>query len=122
MRCMTTFTHCDCTFNTDVPQAFGGEGQYVSPADMLAATVASCMLSMAGLTGKKHGFDTEGITAEAACTEENGQLSALCVTINVPKQLTEKEKQALQTAVAHCPVGNALNDRIHKDIRWTFAD
>lgn len=118
MRCRTKFAACDCTFTTDVPKVFGGEGEYVSPGDMLAATVASCMLSMAGLTGKKLGFETKGITAAASCAEENGKIACICVDITVPQQLGEKEREALKHAVAHCPVGAALGEHVRKEVTW----
>lgn len=121
MRCTTAFAPCGCTFTTDVPKTFGGEGVNACPADMLAAAVASCMLSMVGLTGKKMGFDTDGITAAAACDESNGRISGITVTFTVPRVMTEAEKEAMHKAVTHCPVGSALAEHVHKEIRWVFA-
>lgn len=85
---------------------------------MLAAAVTSCMLSMVGLTGKKKGFDTDGITAAATCAEEHGKITALHVEFTVPRVLSDKEKEALEYAVTHCPVGSALSSHVHKEITW----
>ena len=120
MRCTTVFDPCGCTFTTDVPKTYGGEGAYACPADMLAAAVASCMLSMVGLTGKKMGFDTYSITAAAACDESNGRISGITVTFTVPRILSDAEKEALHKAVTHCPVGSALAEHVHKEIKWLY--
>lgn len=118
MRCHTQFRDSSDAFTTDVPTVFGGMGEHVSPGEMLAATVASCMLSMMGLTGRKHGFSTEGVTAAAACEEKGGAITAINFDITLPADLTEEQRKLLHQAAANCPVGNAIADRVKKNITW----
>lgn len=118
MRCQTQFHNSSDRFTTDVPTVFGGVGEHVSPGEMLAATVASCMLSMMGLTGRKHGFSTDGITAAASCEEKGGAISAINFDITLPPTLTVEQKEALRQAAAHCPVGSALATHVKKNMTW----
>lgn len=118
MRCHTQFCNNTDTFTTDVPTAFGGIGEHVSPGELLAATVASCMLSMMGLAGRKHGFSAAGITVAAACEEKGGAITAINFDITLPAGLTDTQREALHRAAANCPVGNAIADRVKKNITW----
>lgn len=118
MRCATEFRPCACRFTTDVPAVHGGKGENPTPGDMLAAAVASCMLSMFGLTGKKHGFDAEGISIAASCEEQGSSITALNLAVSLPREYTEEQRKALAAAAAHCPVGSAIAERVQKNISW----
>lgn len=122
MRCRTEFHPCGCTIHTDVPKVYGGEGHYAAPGDLLAATVASCMLSMMALTGRKHGMSTDGMTASACCEEANGRIQALHLEFCVPGTLTAEQKTLLQQCTENCPVGNALSDKVQKHITWKCCE
>lgn len=121
VRCQSIFTPSKEEFFTDIETAAGGKGEYPCPADMLAATVASCMLSMMAWTGKKHGFDTRGISIAAQAEEKGGKLTALHFHITVPQNVDGGTRLHLEAAVKHCPVGNALSSSIEKHITWDVA-
>lgn len=120
IRCHTTFRPSQCEFTTDVSAAMGGAGENPSPAAMLAASVASCMLSMIGWLGNNKGFDTTGISIAAGFAEEKGVISALSFDITVPMELTAPQKRMLEGAVKSCPVGNAIAPTVQKIIRWNY--
>ena len=121
VRCQSIFTPSKEEFFTDIETAAGGKGEYPSPADMLAATVASCMLSMMAWTGKKRGFDTRGISIAASAEEKGGKLTAMHFHITVPQNCDGGTRLHLEAAVKHCPVGNALASSIEKHITWDVA-
>ncbi len=118
MRCTTSFHPCGCEFTTDVPADFGGKGECATPGDMLAAAVASCMLSMMGLTGKKLGFETAGISIAASCEEKGSDITALNLAVNLPQDYSEEQRKALAHAAEHCPVGSSIAERVKKNITW----
>lgn len=120
IRCHTTYQPSGKEFTTDVSTAMGGAGEHPSPAAMLAASVASCMLSMMGWLGKNKGFDTTGISIAAGFTEDKGVISELSFDITVPMELTAPQQRMLEGAVKSCPVGNAIAPAVQKNIRWNY--
>lgn len=122
MRCHTVFTTCEGEAMTDIPQALGGIGEYPAPAQMLAACVASCMLSMIAYTGRNKGFETNGIGIRAAAVERNNGISALLFDIHVPVPTTPEARRYMKGAVASCPVGRSISEDIRKEIHWNWSD
>lgn len=121
VRCETLFSPSKETFCTDIGTASGGKGICPSPADMLAASVASCMLSMIAWTGRKHHFDTRGITIAAKAEEQGGKLTAMHFHITVPQNADGGTRLHMEAAVKHCPVGNAISPSVTKHITWDVA-
>lgn len=123
MRCHTSFFDAErAGFSTDVDAAMGGKGELPSPGDMLAATVASCMLSMVAHTGAHKGFDPAGISIQSACGEGTQGIGSLHFDITVPMPTTPQQRRYIQAAVANCPVGNSLHPDIPKEITWHWAE
>lgn len=121
VRCETIFSPSKETFCTDIETAAGGKGICPCPADMLAASVASCMLSMIAWTGKKHGFETRGVTIAAKAEGKGGKLSDLHFHITVPQNIDGGTRLHMEAAVKHCPVGNAISSSVAKHITWDVA-
>ena len=70
MHCCTVFNlPSHPTICTAVPKKLGGLGEHPSPGELLAATVASCMLSNVAYTGEQKNFPTKGITVSADIAE-----------------------------------------------------
>ena len=123
MRCNTEYQcPAQAKSSTDVDKDLGGLGELPSPGDMLAATVASCMLSMVAFTGARKGFDTVGISIQAACGEGSQGVGSLHFEITVPMKTTPAQRRLMEAAVANCPVGNSLHPDIPKEIIWRWAE
>ncbi|MBQ4613496.1 MAG: OsmC family protein [Akkermansia sp.] len=122
MRCATQFPQGEATFTTDVGSALGGRGEQPSPAQMLAAAVASCMASMMAFLGARRGIKTEDISIEAGYEEGNSGISALNFNITVPHPTTAAERAVLEAAVKNCPVGAAIAPTVSKNVSWNWAD
>ena len=122
MRCYTNFTPSATTFATDIPTALGGRGEYPTPANMLAATVASCMLSMIAYTAGKRKVPADGICIKAACTEGENGISAIELYITVPTAIPHADRKVLEAAARSCPIARALHPDIEKKITWLWSD
>ncbi len=122
MRCATNFVAGRACISTDVGTAIGGRGEQPTPAQLLAAAVASCMASMMAFMGARREMNTEGIRIEAGYEEGQAGISALNFHISVPQSTTPAERAVLQAAVKNCPVGAALAPTVNKNITWTWAE
>lgn len=122
--------HCCTVFNlpnhpkicTDVPEKLGGLGEQPSPGELLAATVASCMLSNVAFTGAKKDFPTKGITITAGLSEGPQGIGAMHFRITVPHPTTPQQRSLIEAAVASCPVGKSIHPDIPKHIEWHWAE
>ena len=122
MRCRTEFPQGNAVFTTDVGSALGGRGEQPSPAQLLAAAVASCMGSMMAYMGARRGINTTGISIEAGYEEGKSGITALNFHITVPQKLTGSERGVLEAAAKACPVGAAISPAISKNISWNWAE
>lgn len=121
LRCCTTWESSGQMCCTDVGTALGGKGEYPSPAAMMAASVASCMLSMIAWTGQNKGFETKGISiASDYENNEKGQIAALVFDITVPIEATPATRRMMEAAVKNCPVGAIIDSSVEKRINWNW--
>lgn len=122
MRCHSFWPVSGADFRTDVPKELGGIGKYPPPASLLAATVASCMLSMIAYTGERKGFSTRDVRIESSCEEGAQGITALCFRIIVPVVTTPVVRRLMENAALHCPVGAVIDPRVEKRISWEWAE
>lgn len=119
---MSQFTQGNATFTTDVGSSLGGHGEQPSPAQLLAAAVASCMASMMAFMGARRGMNTQAIAIDAGYEEGKAGISALNFRITVPHPTTPAERAVLEAAVKNCPVGAAVAPSVAKNITWNWAE
>ena len=121
MRCRTIWEPSGQECSTDVAASTGGKGEFPTPAAMLTASVASCMLSMIAWTGKSKNFDTKGISIESGYeNNEQGKIAALTFLVTVPFAVTPVVAKMMQAAAAHCPVGALISPEVEKKITWNW--
>ncbi len=100
----------------------GGMGEFPSPAALMTAAVASCMLSMIALTGQNKGENTTGIRiASDYETDEKGRISALLFDITVPSVVSPTVRRMMESAVKICPVGAIIDSSVEKRITWNWT-
>ena len=123
MRCRTIWEPSGQQCCTDVASAIGGRGEYPTPAAMMAASVASCMLSMVAHTGVNKGFSTTGVRIESGYeTNDKGGICALVFRVTVPMATTPQVRRMIEAAVAHCPVGAIIDPAVEKKISWSWGE
>jgi putative redox protein len=107
---------------TDAPTDNKGKGEAFSPTDLLAESLASCMLTTMGIAADTHGIDMAGTECEVTkVMAANPRRVAEVVTIlKFPKGYTDKEKTILEHAARYCPVAVSLHPDVIKtvDFGW----
>lgn len=108
---------------TDAPTDNHGKGEAFSPTDLMAASYASCALTIAGIAAQAHGFSIEG--AEAETTKVMGEnprrVGELIVNFTFPhNNYSEKERKLIEAAICSCPVANTLPEstKINRTIQF----
>lgn len=108
---------------TDAPVDNRGKGEAFSPTDLLAASLASCMLTTMALRGEGEGWVVDGATARVEkhmALEPRRRVGRIVVELDMPAGLPEAARAALEQAARGCPVASSLADGVEVDlsIRW----
>jgi uncharacterized OsmC-like protein len=100
---------------TDAPLDNQGKGGAFSPTDLCATSLASCMLTLMGISARNHGWDITGAHASVnkIMAADPRRIARIELTITMPPHpYTEVQKKILETAARTCPV----HFSIHADI------
>lgn len=108
---------------TDAPIDNHGKGEAFSPTDLLATSLANCMLTIVGIAANNHGFDIDGATASV--TKIMGENPRRVVKIKVdltfpPNAYSQKEKDIIERSAKTCPVAHSLHPDIIQEISFSY--
>src|SRR6266550_1293410 len=110
----TTATHgpSQSTLITDAPKDNMGKGEAFSPTDLVATALATCILTTMGILAQRNNLDISGATAKVTkemVSTPARRVGRLAATINIPRKLSEEDRQRLENAGRNCPVYKSLN-------------
>jgi putative redox protein len=108
---------------TDGPLDNHGKGEAFSPTDLLATSLACCMLSIMGIVAQRDGFEIEGTRAEVTKIMEAGprRVGEIVVELSFPaKEYNPKQRQTLEQAAITCPVAKSLHPDLKQTIRFHY--
>ena len=107
---------------TDAPIDNNGKGDAFAPSDLVATSVASCMLTIMGIVAKRDNINIDGTTAEVEKTMSSSPRMIESITIKLffKSKLSDKEKKKLERAAKTCPVEASLNEKIKKKVEFFF--
>ena len=103
---------------TDAPVDNHGKGEAFSPTDLLATSLASCMLTIIGIKAADMGVDITGTTAEVTkvMAADPRRVSEVHVIITFSQELDEKTLTIFYKTALTCPVANSLHPDITQNL------
>ena len=122
LRCEATHHDSGAVLITDAPIDNAGKGEEFSPTDLLATSVATCMLTIMGITAKSRNWSIEGSTAdvEKQMTQSGPRkVEKLRVHLKLPQQLSNEQRSLLRRVAEQCPVKRSLDPSIHLELIWS---
>lgn len=108
---------------TDAPIDNNGKGEAFSPTDLLAASLASCMITIMGIQANKAGINIDGVKCDVTKIMSPAPRKVSEIVINfefLPNNFSEKEKQMLRDAAFSCPVALSLHPDLKKSVTFNF--
>ncbi len=121
LRCAAEHGPSGRVISTDAPTDNAGRGECFSPTDLLATSLATCLLTVMGIVAERHGWSLQGTSARVQKTmsgEPPRRIAALEVWISLPQELEEQQRRALQRAALGCPVKASLEGAIPMTVHW----
>ncbi len=123
LRTEATHLKSGNTIITDAPTDNHGKGEAFSPTDLAATSLASCILTIMGITADKRGIDMSGASAEVTKVMASNprRIQQIVINIYMPaNNYSDSEKKILEKAAHHCPVGLSLAEETEEviSINW----
>lgn len=121
----TTCTHLrsGSDFETDAPVDNNGKGERFSPTDLMATSLATCMITVMGIKARSMGFDLDDIKVdvEKIMKAEPRRVGGINLSFHIPdnlKDLDEKTITILKNTGNTCPVQYSLHPDIEVKVDW----
>ena len=121
----TTCTHLRSGnhFETDAPVDNNGKGERFSPTDLMATSLATCMVTVMGIKARSLGFDLNGVEVkvEKIMKADPRRVGAIHLFFHIPESLQsidDKTKQILKHTADTCPVAQSLHPDLEVTVEW----
>ena len=123
LRTEALHLHSGVKIITDAPLDNQGKGEFFSPTDLVATSLASCMFTIMGIAARTHGFSIDG--TEAVITKvmlsNPRRIGEVIIVFNFPDILyTAKQKEIIERAGRTCPVALSLHPDLKQSISFNF--
>lgn len=111
----------------DAPKAILGLGEFFSPTDLLAISIASCMLIMMGRKAKDLKIDLTGTYLQLIKEMQIApirRLKLVDIAFFCLRDFSEEITQQLIQAAEQCPVIHSLHPEIQKKVayHWGYSE
>lgn len=113
------------TLITDAPTDNHGKGEAFSPTDLLCTSLASCMITLMGITANSKGIHLGKVEAsiEKVMYSEPRRVGEIHIHLMVEnKEYSDKEKAILENAALTCPVAKSIHPDIKQEISFSYSN
>ncbi|RYZ00651.1 MAG: OsmC family peroxiredoxin [Chitinophagaceae bacterium] len=121
----TTCTHLrsSSAFETDAPVDNNGKGERFSPTDLLATSLAACMITVMGIKARTMDLDLDGVSidVEKIMKAEPRRVGGVNLSFRFPAPLQgigQKQKDILKNTGLTCPVAQSLHPGLEVNVDW----
>ena len=97
---------------TDAPKDNQGLGQTFSPTDLVASSLASCMLTIIAIANRTHSLNIEAMDANVEkimSSNSPRKISQINVKISIKGAFDDKSKLIIERSAKNCPVHHSLD-------------
>lgn len=114
------------TLRTDAPKDIGGDATAFSPTDLVAAGLASCILTTIAMWGERNGLDITGATASVekhmSSPPAPRRIARLPVIVNIPASAVPADMRERMEKIGHsCPVHATLHPDVDAPITYHYV-
>jgi uncharacterized OsmC-like protein len=124
LRTLCTHLRSGSTFETDAPVDNKGKGERFSPTDLVATSLATCMLTLMGMRAAEMEVDIKGISVdvEKIMKADPRRVGGINLTFHFPDSLEINERQQviLQRAAETCPVMYSIHPDIEVNVNFNW--
>lgn len=123
LRTEATHVRSGQTIITDAPLDNQGRGEAFSPSDLLATSLASCMMTIMGIAAREKDIPLAGLSARVVKHMSPAPRRVERIEVHLTMEgagLGEREKAILENAAHTCPVARSLRDDLVQDVHFSY--
>jgi uncharacterized OsmC-like protein len=107
---------------SDAPKDNHGKGEAFSPTDLVANSLATCMISIMGIKSRDLNVDLTGSTVEVTkiMQAEPRKIAKIITVLNMNIAADDKTITILERAAMNCPVMLSLHPDIEKEVTFNW--
>ena len=107
---------------TDAPIDNHGKGAAFSPTDLVATSLASCMMTIMGIIAERNDIHIENATAEVekVMGDKPRRISEIKIKFNFFSEINQLDREKLERAAKTCPVSNSLSKNLKEKITFIY--
>jgi putative redox protein len=106
----------------DEPEANGGSDTGPNPQELLAVSLASCSAITMEMYAQRKGWDIGDVVVDVDYEPaQRGSPTKFEMTVRLPKELPQDQRERLMTIVAKCPVHRVLEGEVMFEERVQLA-
>lgn len=129
-RCELTHGPSGTRIETDAPRDNAGKGESFSPTDLVAAALASCIVTTMAIMAEKEGAasdapDLRGVSVDVVKEMTSApprRIARLAVKVLMPGGLSFQWRRKLESAAYGCPVHRSLGPDVDAPIEFIYPD
>ena len=122
LRTHSVHTQSGETYITDAPTDNEGKGQAFSPTDIVATSLANCMMTIMGIVSKRKGLIIEGTEAkiDKFMGTDPRRITEIKIDFYFPVNFSEDERKLLEKSALNCPVAKSLSSDLKQNIEFHY--
>lgn len=111
LRTEATHLESESKIQTDAPKDNQGQGEMFSPTDLLAISLASCMMTLMGICAKKLNidFDCATMSVEKTMALNPRRIGKISIDFSCLIVLSSEHQKMMEKAAHDCPVNKSLH-------------
>ncbi len=108
---------------TDAPTDNNGKGEYISPTDMVAAALGSCMMTLMAIAARRLEIELKGtrIEIQKVMAADPRRIAEIRLDFYFPGEYSEKDRKILERAAETCPVGKSLHPDLKQLVNYHYG-
>ena len=122
LRTHSVHTQSGETYITDAPKDNEGKGEAFSPTDIVATSLANCMMTIMGIVSKRKGLIIEGTEAkiDKFMGTDPRRITEIKIDFYFPVNFSEDERKLLEKSALNCPVAKSLSSDLKQNIEFHY--
>lgn len=125
LHCKVTHGPSGQSFLTDAPIDNQGNAEFISPTDLLAASIGSCIATIMGIKARELEVDLEGLKIDVTkemIYDPHRRVGKLILEIMYPRRYDTKTQDILNNVIKICPVTRSLDPKVIFEPIFSFSD